>query len=217
MCRAYKIKTIIISGIKLHIGDTVAWHTSRYIPDYGNPYEEELDELMGQRVYFKKIIKIKGIEKSILDNNVTLYNILFDDGYTHTLQENDLSSAPIYKVNIPTDFEQINLVPKTPKELSYLIMTLIKRYGYNADLNIIDVSHMKYMCYLFRDMPFFNGKINKWNVSNVINMNGMFMNSDFEGDISEWNVCNVKYHNDIFKKCKIKKANRPKFLNEEVN
>lgn len=38
----------------------------------------------------------------------------------------------------------------------------------------------------------FDRNISNWNVSNVINMTPMFLNSHFCGDLSEWNVLNVE-------------------------
>jgi hypothetical protein len=44
----------------------------------------------------------------------------------------------------------------------------------------------------------FNGDISKWDVSNVINMDGMFYFSNFNGDISQWNVSNVECMSYMF-------------------
>ena len=44
----------------------------------------------------------------------------------------------------------------------------------------------------------FNGDISKWKVSNVTNMNSMFLKSQFNGNISKWDVSNVTDMNGMF-------------------
>ena len=61
----------------------------------------------------------------------------------------------------------------------------IKKYGPNADLNHIDVSHVTDMCYMFYNSKF-TGDISHWDVSNVTDMDDMFYGSNFNGDISNW-------------------------------
>jgi len=41
---------------------------------------------------------------------------------------------------------------------------------------------------LFKGKSEFNDDISKWNVSNVTDMSGMFVDSSFDGDISGWDV-----------------------------
>jgi surface protein len=60
----------------------------------------------------------------------------------------------------------------------------------------------------------FNGDISRWDVSNVINMAGMFQGSQFNGDISKWNVSKVKDMRDIFDKCPLQK-NPPAWYEEK--
>ena len=44
----------------------------------------------------------------------------------------------------------------------------------------------------------FNGDISKWNVSNVINMHGIFDGSEFNNDIKFWNTSKVTDMNSMF-------------------
>ena len=68
-------------------------------------------------------------------------------------------------------------------------------------MNDIDVSQIKDMSYLF-DETNFNGDISNWDVSNVINMSGMFCwCKNFNQDISSWNVSNVKDMSYMFYEC----------------
>jgi hypothetical protein len=87
--------------------------------------------------------------------------------------------------------------PKKVWQLKALIEKQIKRYGYNCDLNHIDVSRMKDMSNLFFNSPF-NGDISQWDVSNVEDMDSMFNDSTFNGDISNWNTSNVKKMSFMF-------------------
>ena len=97
--------------------------------------------------------------------------------------------------------------PKTKKELVKIIADRISEYGYECDLNDIDVSNITDMSGLFNrymnnygkiNIMFFNGKIDEWNVSNVTNMEDMFYKTDFNGDISKWDVSNVTSMNGMF-------------------
>ena len=57
----------------------------------------------------------------------------------------------------------------------------------------------------------FNGDISKWNVSNVKNMNRVFMKSKFNNNISNWDVSNVTNNTDIFDNCPIEEKYKPKY------
>ena len=91
--------------------------------------------------------------------------------------------------------------PKNKDELVKIIRVTTRKEGDNCDLNFIDVSRIKDMSYLFSDkcgLNFFNGDISEWDVSNVEDMSGMFMYSDFNQDISKWNVSKVKNMEGMF-------------------
>ena len=76
-------------------------------------------------------------------------------------------------------------------ELLESISTHIAQYGNYVDLNHLDVSKVTDMSLLFLQESDFNGDISRWDVSKVIDMEGMFCNSQFNGDLSRWNVSNV--------------------------
>ena len=58
---------------------------------------------------------------------------------------------------------------RNKRELKELINQRIVRYGYNCNLNDIDVSKITDMSELFQDSKF-NGDISEWDVSNVRDM-----------------------------------------------
>ncbi|MBR2900113.1 MAG: BspA family leucine-rich repeat surface protein [Fibrobacter sp.] len=76
-------------------------------------------------------------------------------------------------------------VVATNENIKELVEKAIKKYGLNADLNFIDVSHVTDMSSLFAD-SLFNGDISNWNVSNVTNMSGMFEGSPLEANPPKW-------------------------------
>jgi surface protein len=78
----------------------------------------------------------------------------------------------------------------TNKTLKRLIQEHIEKYGFNVDLNHIDVSSVKDMYGMFRGSQF-NGDISQWDVSSVRDMAWMFENSQFNSDISQWNISAV--------------------------
>ena len=91
-----------------------------------------------------------------------------------------------------------NIYKTNDDEIHLLIKKCIKFFGNNCDLNWIDTSKITNMKGLFQDYYEFNGNISNWDVSNVINMEDMFMHSDFNGDISNWDVGNVTDMNGMF-------------------
>ena len=82
-------------------------------------------------------------------------------------------------------------------ELQGLIKYSMRWFGKKCNLNWIGVSNITNMEYMFLDSKF-NGDISQWDVSNVTNMDGMFLNSEFTGDINNWDVSNVTKMNSMF-------------------
>ena len=99
--------------------------------------------------------------------------------------------------------------PKTKDELSDAIEEEPKLQGPNANLNIIDVSKVKDMSRLFREVIKDLGSdivgnidISKWDVSNVSDMRDMFSGcKSFNSDLSKWNVSNVREMWRMFSGC----------------
>lgn len=60
-------------------------------------------------------------------------------------------------------------------------------HGPSVDLNHVDVRAIRDMALLFSKSTF-NGRIDQWDVSNVVSMDRMFEASAFNGDISRWNT-----------------------------
>ncbi|GIW70138.1 MAG: hypothetical protein KatS3mg101_0885 [Patescibacteria group bacterium] len=72
----------------------------------------------------------------------------------------------------------------------------------DVDLNCWDVSKVKSMKNMFRKAKGKSPNISNWNVSNVMDMSGMFSYSTFDGDISRWDVSNVRDMSYMFAESK---------------
>ena len=65
------------------------------------------------------------------------------------------------------------------------------------------------MSWMFMNNKVFNGDIGNWDVHNVINMEAMFMYTNFNKDISHWDVSRVSNTRNIFFSCPIYKEYKP--------
>ena len=95
--------------------------------------------------------------------------------------------------------------PKDKDELQELLKKLIDERGKDADLNDIDVSKITDMELLFQRFypKIENINISYWDVSNVVNMKGMFWECEnFSCDLSKWNVSKVTEMDSMFSRCK---------------
>ena len=101
------------------------------------------------------------------------------------------SSSKLYKVKVLSRYT-----------LKALILQEIERQGPDADLNFIDTSEMRDMCYLFENIQIRNIKIEYWDVSNVKNMRYMFHDCrHFNSNISRWDVSNLEDAHQMFRNC----------------
>ena len=63
-----------------------------------------------------------------------------------------------------------------------------------------DLSLVESMAEMFAYADAFNQPIGNWNVSNVMDMSGMFLATSFNQPIGNWNTSNVKYMDSMFEK-----------------
>ena len=93
--------------------------------------------------------------------------------------------------------------PKTKDELIDCIKEQLKIQGPDANLNIIDVSKITDMSWLFRTLTIGNIDISDWDVSKVKDMRYMFYNCKlFNSDLSKWDVSRVENMDCMFDGCK---------------
>lgn len=115
-----------------------------------------------------------------------------------------LSNFVIERLKITSNTQPLRLRPKSKDELRSLIEQEIKQQGADADLNFIDTSLITDMSELFKDLTIRNIEIDRWDVSNVTNMNSMFAYCrKFEGTgLEKWDVSNVRDMSSMFQECK---------------
>lgn len=89
-------------------------------------------------------------------------------------------------------------------ELVSIIEKEIDSYGYDVDLNHIDVSEITDFYGVFGNSKFV-GDISKWDVSKGENFSKMFFNSEFNSNILSWDVSSGKYFDDMFANSKFNK------------
>ena len=79
-----------------------------------------------------------------------------------------------------------------------VVEAAIDVYGYECSLEWLNTSAVTDMSFLFEDRRKFNGKISSWDVSHVIEMEGLFNATSFTGNISDWDVSSVENMADLF-------------------
>ena len=107
------------------------------------------------------------------------------------------------KLKISKDSKiEYNYHPKDSDELKSLVDKLIKEKGDDADLNDIDTSNITDMNHIFSKYSF-SGDVSSWDVSNVTNMEGMFVGCQSlkELDLSNWDVSNCTNFSFMFAGC----------------
>ena len=123
----------------------------------------------------------------------------------------NISTYITEKLKISTKKKTIRkYVPESHVELSETISNEITRQGLDADLNVIDVSKIENMKYLFafvessiKPKSIHNIDISEWDVSNVKTMNGMFYGCmKFNADLYDWDVSNVTDMPLMFYRCR---------------
>jgi hypothetical protein len=92
------------------------------------------------------------------------------------------------------------IIAKDDKHLEKIIRKEMKRNGVKCSLNHIDVSQVTNMAGLFIESDF-DGDISEWDVSNVYNMAAMFAGSKFTGNLSKWEPYNLILDGAMFKNC----------------
>lgn len=109
------------------------------------------------------------------------------------------------KLNLNSNGNHYKYHPETKSELQELLKKLIDERGKDADLNDIDVSKITDMELLFHRFysKIQNIDISEWNVSNVVNMKGMFWECEkFNCDLSMWNVSKCANMANLFSQCR---------------
>ena len=119
---------------------------------------------------------------------------------THYIQEKLVINSLQEKLVIKKS-NQYKYFPQLKLELREIIENRIKDEGNEVDLNDIDVSNIKDMNGLFLGTDF-NGDISNWDVSNVTDMRSVFYEcGSFNQDISTWDVSKVTNMHSMFEGC----------------
>ena len=141
-------------------------------------------------------------EKILYKNAKKTFNDIIDkwDEGDYLFTKNDLKT--LARLSNKWGFKYVGL-----DDSIYIInetIDLICQVDPKADLNWIDTSHITNLNEVFShgNATKFNGDISKWDTSNVILMEGTFLNSKFTGDISKWDVSNVTKMDHMFRDSK---------------
>ena len=93
--------------------------------------------------------------------------------------------------------ERPPIVVETSYDLIECVKQEIDKYGWDADLNHIDVSKVTDFSRVF-EYSEFNGDISKWDVSKGESFISMFAHSKFNGNILAWDTSSAIYFTGMF-------------------
>jgi len=93
-----------------------------------------------------------------------------------------------------------NNIPSSVTDMSLMFQNIMNPNvsKFNQDISGWDVSNVTNMDRMFMNAISFNQPLNNWNTSSVTNMRGMFAFTEFNQDISKWNVSNVTNMDHMF-------------------
>ena len=97
-----------------------------------------------------------------------------------------------------------NNIPSSVTDMSLMFQNIMNPNvsKFNQDISGWDVSNVTNMDRMFMNAISFNQPLNTWNTSSVTDMTSMFEGvSSFNQDLSLWNVSNVTAANNIFCNC----------------
>ena len=121
------------------------------------------------------------------------------------------------KINKNIKIKEYSYHPKNYDELVDLIEQFL-RANENANLNMIDISNIDSLSYLFEFTDPHNIDISEWDVSHVKRFTGMFEGCEnFDCDLSDWNISSAADIDEMFRDCKSLKStdfNKWKINNE---
>ena len=113
----------------------------------------------------------------------------------------------VERLHINNSTKPVRTRPQTKDDLINLIIDELEHQGPDANLNHIDVSVITDMRGLFhyvnKKITVGNIKIDKWDVSNVTNMEFMFQDCEyFNADLRNWDVSKVESMQGAFTACR---------------
>ncbi len=120
----------------------------------------------------------------------------------YPLPPNILDDRIKNEINNPANFEKYKAIiqPSSDTDFKELIFAGIELLGLDGNFNWIDTSKITSMTEIFTSG--FNGDISVWDVSNVTDMNNLFVYcTKFNKDISKWDVSNVTNMHTMFMYC----------------
>ena len=130
-----------------------------------------------------------------------VYDVLVN-GHIMDINQNDLEQLD--------DISYLSSVKVKNRHELKIIANIYSTEYQKHSLNWLDVSGIIDMSQMFKgyddddDNVYnelyneYNGDISKWDVSNVVNMSQMFMESEFNSNISDWDVSNVTDMSEMF-------------------